>query len=64
MARFGEGEDALRPRRGGAEGSWALEVIDDQGTSTAWDDTFPTEQDAYIEFQDTLQREGIRSFLT
>jgi hypothetical protein len=48
----------------GADEGWALEVIDAEGTSTAWDDPFPTEQEAYREFYDTLHKEGIRSFLT
>lgn len=50
--------------KGADEEGWALEVIDAQGTSTAWDETFPTEREAYREFYDTLNREGIRSFLT
>jgi hypothetical protein len=46
---------------GGSEG-WSLEVIDQEGASTVWDDTFPTDKDAYTEFQQTLETEGIRSF--
>jgi hypothetical protein len=46
---------------GGSEG-WSLEVIDQEGASTVWDDTFPTDKDAYTEFQRTLETEGIRSF--
>ena len=42
---------------------WSLEVIDAQRTSTAWDDTFPTDQDAYREFQRGLEIEGLPGLL-
>jgi hypothetical protein len=42
---------------------WSLEVIDHQGTSTVWDATFPTDQDAYREFNRSLETEGIRALL-
>jgi hypothetical protein len=45
----------------GGEG-WSLEVIDQEGASTVWDDLFSTDQDAYAEFHRTLETEGIRSF--
>jgi hypothetical protein len=41
---------------------WALEVIDQEGASTVWDETFLTDDEAYSEFYRTLEREGIRSF--
>ena len=41
---------------------WSLEVIDEEDASTVWDDTFATDQEAYAEFQRTLELEGIRSF--
>lgn len=31
--------------RGGDDG-WILEVVDESGTSTVWDDPFPTDTDA------------------
>jgi hypothetical protein len=49
----------LRSRDGG----WALEVVDQQGASTVWDEDFPTDQDAYREFRRTIESEGIRAFL-
>ena len=38
---------------------WALEVIDGEGASTVWDDTFADDQDAYDEFYRALELEGI-----
>ena len=42
---------------------WSLEVVDHEGASTVWDETFPTDQDAYREFCRTLEAEGIRTLL-
>lgn len=42
---------------------WALEVINEAGTSTVWDDVFPTDDAAYAAFRDALDAEGIGSFL-
>lgn len=42
---------------------WALEVVDHQGASTVWDETFPTDQDAHRAFLRTVEQEGIRTFL-
>jgi len=47
----------------GADEGWSLEVVDHEGASTVWDETFPTDQDAYREFYRTLEVEGIRTFL-
>jgi len=41
---------------------WSLEVIDNEGASTVWNDLFATDQDAHAEFVKTLETEGIRSF--
>jgi hypothetical protein len=41
---------------------WSLEVVDQQGGSTVWDDTFGNDEDAHAEFYRTLELEGIRSF--
>ena len=46
---------------GGNDG-WSLEVVDHAGGSTVWSDTFATDNDAYAEFSETLETEGIRSF--
>lgn len=42
---------------------WKLEVIDQDGSSTVWDEVFPTDQEAYRVFHRTLDAEGIHSFL-
>ncbi len=47
--------------KGGTDG-WSLEVVDDKGGSTVWDDLFATDKDARDEFFETLEAEGIRSF--
>ena len=41
----------------------SLEIVNSSGTSTVWDDLFLTEQDAYAEFERTVAKEGIRTFL-
>jgi hypothetical protein len=49
-------------RLAGRDESWSLEVVDQEGGSTVWDETFAKDQDAYAEFNRTLESEGIRSF--
>lgn len=49
-------------RAAGSDDGWALEVVDDQGVSTIWEGTFPTDRAAYEEFLATIQRDGIESF--
>jgi hypothetical protein len=44
-------------------GGWSLEVVDDENTSTVWDDLFATDHEALAEFSRTLKAEGIESFL-
>ena len=46
---------------GGNEG-WSLEVVDQKGGSTVWSELFAKDTDAYEEFYQTLETEGIRSF--
>ncbi|WMT73873.1 hypothetical protein [Bradyrhizobium sp. Ash2021] len=48
--------------RSGGDG-WSLEVVDAEGTSTVWDETYPTDQDAYREFQRGLEAEGLPGLL-
>jgi hypothetical protein len=43
---------------------WTLEVVDDQGTSTVWSETFETDKVAHEEFLRTVQAEGIITFLS
>jgi hypothetical protein len=41
---------------------WALEVVNEEGTSTVWDDLFDTDDKAYAAFQLTVEEEGMRAF--
>jgi hypothetical protein len=49
-------------RIAGAENRWSLEVVDEENTSTVWDETFEKDTDAYEESIHTLNREGILTF--
>lgn len=42
---------------------WCLEVVDEEGTSTVWEDLFPTDQLAHTEFRRVLDEEGIMAIL-
>lgn len=44
------------------ETSWALEVVDEEGTSTVWDDLFNTDQEALDEALKTFREEGVAAF--
>jgi hypothetical protein len=48
--------------RVGGDG-WSLEFVDDEGGSTVWDETFPTDRDAYEELQRALEAEGLPGLL-
>lgn len=48
--------------RGEQDSVWVLEVIDQAGGSTVWDETFTTEQDALNEVFQTIASEGIGCF--
>ena len=43
---------------------WSLEVVDETGASTVWDDLFPTDQAALDEALKTIREEGIKTFLS
>jgi hypothetical protein len=49
--------------RGEDESRWILEVIDEENTSTVWDDPFDTDQEALDEVMEVIEKDGIRSFL-
>lgn len=53
--------DIYRPA--GTNGDWTLEVVDETGATTVWDEPFATDRDAYEEFLATIERDGIRAFL-
>ena len=46
-----------------SESKWSLEVLNNAGTSIVWDDLFDSDEDAYAEFQQTVEEEGMRAFL-
>jgi hypothetical protein len=41
---------------------WTLELVD-KGTSTVWDNEFPTDREAYVAFYQALEAEGITGVL-
>ena len=49
--------------RGEDESGWILEVVDEENTSTVWDDPFNTDREALEEVMEVIERDGIRSFL-
>ncbi len=42
---------------------WSLEVVNDKGTSTVWDELFETDDAADAAFQETIAAEGMIAFL-
>ncbi|AMJ60955.1 hypothetical protein [Bosea sp. PAMC 26642] len=62
VSRDGETVDVQIYRMADGDESWSLEVVDDDGGSTVWNDLFETDQAAYAEFFTTLEREGIACF--
>ena len=47
----------------GDAGGWILEVVDEFGTSTVWDDEFDTDAAALDEAIATIRDEGIESLI-
>ena len=45
------------------KGGWILEVVDEYGNSTVWDDPFKTDDEALDEVFDTIEKEGILSLI-
>ncbi len=41
---------------------WALEVVNENGTSIVWGDQFDTDRAAFDEFTRTLETEGLAAF--
>lgn len=46
----------------GTETTWHLEVINEQNTSTVWDDPFDTDHAAWAEFLSTVEDQGMVAF--
>ena len=45
------------------KGGWLLEVVDEFGNSTVWDDSFPTDSAALAEALNAIDTEGIMSLV-
>ena len=45
------------------EDGWILEVVDEHGTSTVWDDPFPTDAAALAEVKKTIMKKGIQALI-
>jgi len=45
------------------ESVWILEVIDEENTSTVWDDPFDTDREALDAVMEVIEKDGIKSFL-
>lgn len=57
-------EIQLRIYRFAAPGEqWQLEVIDQHGDTTTWEELFQTDGEAFEAFLEVMQAEGIRTFL-
>jgi len=63
LTRDGVTIDVKIYRFAGTEDAWQLEVVDHEGSSTLWDDPFPTAQDAYQAFNEAIEEDGITSFV-
>ena len=46
-----------------SESKWSLEVLNNAGISIVWDDLFDSDDEAYAEFQRTVEEEGMPAFL-
>jgi hypothetical protein len=44
------------------ESDWVLEVIDEKGNSTVWEDSFVTDEAALAEAIDAIRAEGFEAF--
>ena len=49
--------------RGSDKDEWLLEVVDQEGGSTVWDDLFATDKAALDEVMRVIDKDGIASFL-
>ena len=46
-----------------SETKWSLEVVNEAGTSTVWEDPFDTDAAAFEAFLHTVEAEGMDTFL-
>lgn len=45
------------------ETQWALEVVNIHGTSSVWDDSFDTDEEAFAAFEQAVEEDGMETFL-
>ena len=45
------------------QGGWLLEVVDEYGNSTVWDESFPTDSAALTEAKEDILEEGIQELI-
>ena len=45
------------------DGGWLLEVVDEFGNSTVWDDSFETDVEAMNELEKTIREDGVGSLI-
>ncbi len=45
------------------EALWWLEVVNELGTSTVWDDPFDTDEAAFAAFEEAVAEDGMKTFL-
>jgi len=62
VTRDGLTVDVLIYRLAAEPSGWTLQIVDEEQTSKIWEEIFATDHDAYAEFCDMLQKEGIGSF--
>jgi len=46
-----------------ADTTWSLEVVDQDGTSHVWDDTFESDWDAFNAAVEAIEKEGALAFM-
>lgn len=56
-------QDAEAKSLGMSGAGWAMEVVNQQGTSTVWNELFETDDAAFGELRRTVDREGMKKFL-
>lgn len=49
--------------RGSEDKTWTLEVVDEYGNSTVWDDEFDTDNEAFKEVLRTIEEEGVDALI-
>jgi RPA family protein len=58
---FSEGSVTVQVQiyRGEDDPGWILEVVDQEGASTVWDNRFATDEAAFVEFIKAVRSEGL-----